>query len=197
MSESFNITDADLITVGTVGEPGSRLFFLQVRAGMQVVNVKVEKRQVAALAEAVGELLQTLGRPGHLPDDLEPQFPDDVAWSVGNMQLGYDEALDRLVLTVEEFVPREVTEEELLAELIGISDDDPDDDPDDEDEEASDAPSGATLRVLATREQMAAIAIRGTQLVESGRPPCPLCGYPLDPAGHVCPRTNGHRPPRL
>jgi uncharacterized repeat protein (TIGR03847 family) len=192
MSESFDITDADLITVGTVGEPGNRLFFLQVRAGIQVVNVKVEKRQVAALAEAVGELLQSLARPGHLPDDLEPQPPDEVAWSVGNMQLGYDEALDRLVLTADEFVAREVTEEDLLAELIGISDD-PEGDPDDDD----DTPRGATLRVLATREQMAAIAIRGTQLVESGRPPCPLCGYPLDPAGHVCPRTNGHRPPRL
>src|SRR2546426_852388 len=48
-----------------------------------------------------------------------------------------------------------------------------------------------------TREQVAALAIRGTQLVEAGRPSCPLCGYPLDPSGHACPRTNGHRPPTL
>jgi hypothetical protein len=34
-------------------------------------------------------------------------------------------------------------------------------------------------------------------LVEQGRPPCPLCGYPLDPEGHACPRTNGHRAPSL
>ena len=33
------------------------------------------------------------------------------------------------------------------------------------------------------------------RLVEAGRPPCPLCSLPLDPAGHDCPRTNGHRPP--
>ena len=46
-----------------------------------------------------------------------------------------------------------------------------------------------------TREQAAALAIRGTELVEAGRPPCPLCGYPLDARGHVCPRTNGNRPP--
>jgi uncharacterized repeat protein (TIGR03847 family) len=52
-------------------------------------------------------------------------------------------------------------------------------------------------RLSATVEQVAALAIRGVQLVQSGRPPCPLCGYPLDPAGHACPRTNGNRPPGL
>ena len=47
------------------------------------------------------------------------------------------------------------------------------------------------------REQMAALAIRATSLVSSGRPPCPFCGYPIDPRGHACPKTNGHRPPSL
>jgi uncharacterized repeat protein (TIGR03847 family) len=56
---------------------------------------------------------------------------------------------------------------------------------------------GAVARMTASVEQVAALAIRGVQLVESGRPPCPLCGYPLDPAGHTCPRQNGHRPPEL
>jgi uncharacterized repeat protein (TIGR03847 family) len=54
---------------------------------------------------------------------------------------------------------------------------------------------GAVLRMALTRAQAGAFAIRATQLVESGRPPCPLCGLPLDPSGHDCPRTNGHRPP--
>ncbi len=51
------------------------------------------------------------------------------------------------------------------------------------------------LRIALTREQAAAFAIHATRLVEAGRPPCPLCGFPLDPSGHDCPRTNGHRPP--
>jgi uncharacterized repeat protein (TIGR03847 family) len=54
---------------------------------------------------------------------------------------------------------------------------------------------GEVARLAATREQIAALAIRGVALVEAGRPPCPLCGFPLDPSGHVCPRTDGHRPP--
>lgn len=56
---------------------------------------------------------------------------------------------------------------------------------------------GAIARVSITREQAAAFAIRATALVEAGRPPCPLCGSPLDPSGHECPRTNGHRPPAV
>ncbi len=30
------------------------------------------------------------------------------------------------------------------------------------------------------------------RVVAAGRPPCPLCGGPLDPSGHICPRQNGH-----
>jgi uncharacterized repeat protein (TIGR03847 family) len=60
-----------------------------------------------------------------------------------------------------------------------------------EDEEAAEARFGVT------REQMAALAAQGARLAQAGRPPCPLCGYPLDPSGHHCPRTNGHRPPTL
>jgi uncharacterized repeat protein (TIGR03847 family) len=54
---------------------------------------------------------------------------------------------------------------------------------------------GDSLVVTLTVEQAAAFAIRAVQLIEAGRPPCPLCGLPLDPRGHDCPRTNGHRAP--
>jgi uncharacterized repeat protein (TIGR03847 family) len=62
-------------------------------------------------------------------------------------------------------------------------------------EAAESEDDGVVARVSVTREQASAFAIRATLLVESGRPPCPLCGLPLDPSGHDCPRTNGHRPP--
>ena len=58
-----------------------------------------------------------------------------------------------------------------------------------EDEESS------VARFSLSLEQAAAFAIVATSLVEAGRPPCPLCGLPLDPSGHDCPRTKGHRPP--
>jgi uncharacterized repeat protein (TIGR03847 family) len=54
---------------------------------------------------------------------------------------------------------------------------------------------GDSARFACTRAQAAALVVRGVRLVEAGRPACPLCGFPLDPRGHVCPRTNGHHPP--
>jgi uncharacterized repeat protein (TIGR03847 family) len=54
---------------------------------------------------------------------------------------------------------------------------------------------GDSLIVTMNKEQAAAFAIRSVQLIEAGRPPCPLCGLPLDPRGHDCPRTNGHHAP--
>lgn len=162
---SYELLDVDKVTVGALGEPGQRLFLLQARAGAQVVTLKIEKIQVAALAAHLGTMLQELARPGHLPEDLELDEPAVPEWVVGGLGASYDEVLDRLLLVIDEAVP--------------------------EGEEAAQARFGLT------REQVAALAVHGTRLVESGRPPCPLCGYPLDQRGHDCPRTNGHRPPAL
>lgn len=167
---SYELNDLDRFTVGTVGPPGRRVFMLQAKQGAERVTLKIEKAQVKALAEYLGELLDGLPRPGHLPEDLELEEPADPEWVVGALGVTYVEELDRLLLVAEEAVPAG-------------------------DESAEDA--GDEARFFITREQAGALAIRGTQLVESGRPPCPLCHYPLDPAGHVCPRTNGHRPPTL
>lgn len=165
MSSSFDFDAVERITVGTVGPPGERAFFIQARQGIDLVTLKLEKSQVAALVTYLGELLQDLPRPGHLPDDLELEEPVVAEWVIGTLGITYDDDIDRFLLVAEEIA--------------------------DDDEE----PGAA--RFIVTREQVAALAIRGTQLVEAGRPPCPLCGYPLDPKGHACPRTNGHRPPTL
>lgn len=171
MSQSFDLNDVDRITVGTVGPPGQRVFFLQARQGGELVSLKLEKSQVRALATYLGEMLQQLPRPEHLPDNLDLEEPVEAAWVVGSLGVSYEESVDRLVLLAEEAV---LSEEDDPSEV-----------------------EHAAARFVTTREQLAALAIRGTQLVEAGRPPCPLCGYPLDPKGHTCPRTNGHRPPIL
>jgi uncharacterized repeat protein (TIGR03847 family) len=147
-----------------VGEPGRRTFFLQAREGARVLNLKLEKQQVAALGQLLAELLSDLPDPGALVSGLELEEPVEADWTIGTMQLGYDNDADRIVLVAQEAV----------------------------DEDDGSAASG---RLVVTREQAAALVERSEELVTSGRPPCPLCGHPLDPAGHTCPKTNGHRPP--
>jgi len=163
MSDEYDFDAPDHCTVGVVGEVGQRLFLFYCRQGLSETTVKVEKQQVAVLAGYLGRIVKELGRPGHLPDDLEFYGTEEFEWVVGTIGVSYDESDDRVVLVIEELVPEEET--------------------------------GAIARLSISREQAAAFAIQATRLVESGRPPCPLCGSPLDPSGHECPRTNGHRPP--
>ncbi|MEA2933330.1 MAG: hypothetical protein QOI56_2115 [Actinomycetota bacterium] len=161
MSSSFDLGPVDRLTVGTVGVPGHRVFYLQAAAGAQVVSLRLEKTQVAALVAYLTALLSDLPAPGPLPDQMDLVEPVVAEWVVGALGVTYDETADRILVLAEELV--------------------------EEDEE------GASTRVLATREQVAALAAHGAQVVAAGRPPCQLCGQPLDPEGHVCVRLNGHR----
>lgn len=165
MSTSYEFAAPDKVTVGTLGEVGARAFFLQARQGSSMVTLKVEKQQVGALAVLLGRLLQDLARPGHLAEEDLELEEFEDAEFV----------VGELAVSYDTATDRVVV---LAAELVGGEDE-----------------SGDDASLAMTREQAATIAIRGTQLVEAGRPPCPLCGFPIDPRGHACPRTNGHQPP--
>jgi uncharacterized repeat protein (TIGR03847 family) len=162
VSSSFELPALDRLTVGTVGPPGQRVFYLQAASGAQVVSLKLEKTQVAALVTYLATLLSDLPSPAAVPTDLDLVEPVVAEWVVGALGVTYDESSDRVLLQAEEMVEEE------------------DDD-------------GASARFFATREQVAGLAARGAEVVAAGRPPCPLCGQPLDPEGHVCVRLNGHR----
>lgn len=177
MSASFDFSEPSVVTLGTVGQPGQRIFFLQVREIEALATLKLEKLQVAALAQHLGQMLSDLPRPAHLPDgdELDPLPFVEMDFVVGSLAVSYDEVRDRIVLLAEELV-RDAEEPDSLEAL------------------AREAGAGSA-RVAMTREQAAAFAIRGATLVGAGRDPCPLCGYPLDARGHYCPKTNGYRAP--
>ena len=186
MSRSFDLGEVEWATVGTVGEPGRRTFYLQARQGAEQVTLKLEKQQVAALSQFVGEILSDLPVPAATPEEqnLELIEPVDAEWVVGSIQLAYDADTDRIVLVAEEVVIEEEgddedTETPVETRIPGAVS------PDDQ----------GVARLGLTRSQAAAMVDRGWDLVQAGRPACPLCGNPLDPEGHSCPRTNGHGPP--
>src|SRR5688500_12889188 len=161
MSSSFEIPEVDHLTAGAVGPPGQRIFYLQARHGEQVVSLRLEKTQVAALVAYLAGMLADMPPPGAIPAGEDLIEPVVAEWVVASLGVTYDEEADRVVILAEELV--------------------------EEGEEA------ARARITATREQVAALSVRGAEAVAAGRPPCPLCGQPLDPDGHTCPRLNGHR----
>jgi uncharacterized repeat protein (TIGR03847 family) len=179
---------------GTVGEPGDRTFFLQARGGGRVVSVALEKVQVSLLAEKLEELLTEAGRrfgldlpetPAPAVHDNEPlDTPVDEEFRVGTLGLAFD--VDTTTVVIEAIEAGENDAE------LGVEDDEDEDDgaAGDEDDEPDDDLD--RLRVRLTPEATRAFIDRARRVVAAGRPPCPLCGQALDPAGHLCPRHNGY-----
>lgn len=205
----FYFDPPDRFVAGTVGEPGQRTFFLQARKASQVVSVVLEKVQVQVLAERLDQLLDELEQRGvteaasdAITADTAPlDEPLIEAFRATTLTLGWD-ADAGLVLVEARAEPIEV-------ELESVDDDDEDADDDDDEpaseldasiaasilaafETADDEDGPDILRVRVTAAAARSFVQRAAHVVASGRPPCPLCGQPLDAQGHICPRRNGH-----
>lgn len=176
MSEPIELDPATRITAASVGEPGHRTFYLQARSDERTVSLLLEKQQVAMLSLHVDELLERIGRMPEVddpavpdPDALDLEEPIEPVFRVGQIGLGYDDTRDLVLLQCDEYVP------------------------DDEEEDDAPRPEPSHVRIWATRGQAYAMARRGEREVAAGRPVCRMCGEPMDPDGHFCPRSNGHR----
>jgi uncharacterized repeat protein (TIGR03847 family) len=165
-----DLGDVDSLVTGAIGVPGRRTFYLQATVAGQLVTVKCEKQQVAALGQYLRRLLDDLPTPDDrpLPGSLAVVDPPVVAFVLGQISAGYDEAADRVVLGFEEVVETD-EEGEPLPEAL-------------EERER--------IRLRVTRGQALAFAELAEAAVAAGRPPCRWCLRPVDPEGHVCARMN-------
>jgi uncharacterized repeat protein (TIGR03847 family) len=172
----------DRFIAGTVGEPGDRTFYLQATSEARTVSVSLEKQQVSVLAERLGSLLEEVQRQfgAEVPDEAPAELADadplavpvEEEFRVGTMGLGWDAETRAVVIELLAVTDEEIDESVVL--------DDTDEGPD-------------ALRVFLSPDAAKAFADRAEKVVNAGRKPCPLCGEPLDPAGHICPRQNGYR----
>lgn len=171
MSEEFKLDSVGFITVETIGPPGQRIFHLQAGEAEQLFTFLIEKEQASALADTIVEMIDEISEKFKIltPDasialfDFELHEPILPLFRVGQMGLGYDSENDRLILLLHELQPEDTGEEPRSA------------------------------RLAATREQMSALARHSRQVVQGGRPICGNCGRPMDPEGHFCPKSNGHK----
>lgn len=187
----------DRFVAGTVGQPGERTFFLQAREGSRITSVVVEKQQVSVLAEHLDKVLdEVLRRSGPAaqvppaydkPTDTDPlDAPITEEFRVGTMTIAWDAEINKIVI-----------------ELFSNVDDDDVETEDPESSAAAAAASEGNAEVDADEVFVVKISpsyardfvARAQALVAAGRPPCPFCLQPLDPAGHICPRANGYRRP--
>jgi uncharacterized repeat protein (TIGR03847 family) len=133
------------------------------------------------LADRLGQLLAELERRGLAPEpgtdtaeqDTGPlDEPLNEAFRAGALTLGWDGDAELV-----------------LVEARAESEDGEPIDPDEDDDEDEDGPD--LLRVRMSADAARTFVERAVRIVASGRPPCPLCGQPLEATGHICPRRNG------
>ncbi|MBS1836539.1 MAG: DUF3090 family protein [Actinobacteria bacterium] len=178
---SFHFDAVDALVPGTVGEPGSRIFYLQARRGNEVVSLRLEKEQVGMLGQYLGQLAQAMGAAEPERDIAGLIEPVTAEWVVGSLAVGVDEDAGLIFVTAEELVVDDFDEETF----------DPDDfDDDDIDELLESDPDAAEAHFTLRLGQAVAFAETAMDLVRAGRPPCQLCGRPIGAEGHACPRWN-------
>ncbi len=167
------------LVADAIGEPGKRTFFLQARSGGDLISLVLEKHEVANLAISILQLLEELEEKyPNLPAvstisaNLYPEQPVDPDFRVGQLIVGYSEEDDRIWLIAKALITDD------SGSIV--------------DPEEGDVP---TVRLVATRDQVRAMSDHALEVVQRGRPVCPLCGRSIDIDGHFCPRTDGHAMP--
>ncbi|MGI8796007.1 MAG: DUF3090 family protein [Acidimicrobiia bacterium] len=193
MADDIEFEEIDALAAGAVGEPGEREFFIQARTESTQLTVLVEKEQVALLAAEAITFLDRIADDFPEDDDeapkqdlREPTVPLFRARLIG---LGFDPERERVLIELRERPSGEEEEDEgelpagERASAGGVT-------PPEVSEPMEMEEAGYVARIYATRSQVRAMAARGAAAVAAGRPPCPLCDMPMDPAGHRCPRWN-------
>ena len=180
MPDPIELDPVDSLGTGAVGEPGARAFYIQARTESAQLTVLVEKEQVDLLAREAVSFLDRIA--DEYPEDAialppamaslrEPTVPLFRARLIG---LGFDPERELVLIELRE---RSADDDDAPEETVA-------------DDAADDDAEGYVARIYATRPQVRAMAARGIEIVAAGRPPCPLCEMPMDPAGHRCPRWN-------
>ena len=171
----------DRVVIGTVGQPGSRSFYLQVRTGGQIVSIALEKQQSALLAEKVDEILDELIRgegnpfsvpvstPMELVDNDPLEQPVEEQFQTGALGLGWDPSTAQIVIEAYPYVEADDTIPVDFAADPGMVE------------------PAEMLLVRMPVGTARAFAKRTREVVGAGRPICVLCGTPIDADGHVCP----------
>lgn len=182
----FEHEEASRFIVGTVGSPGERAFYIQVRSVAGITTVAVEKSQVVALSERLRELLTEVRRSklasmdelglASVIDTEGLEFPIAEEFRAGVMGISWDPDSQRVSVEIQSIADGEFTE--LISE-------------DEELANVEDPPD--LLRLTVRLNQVKGFCTRAEKIVHSGRSVCPFCGLPIDLAGHLCPRANGYR----
>ena len=181
--------DVERCVIGTVGNPGERIFFLQVRSARGFNSIVLEKSQVQALVERLQLMIRELRRnrlaglkelnAAAIRDEQTLEYPISEDFRAGVIAISYEQGNQNIEIQIQA-----ITDDE-YPELISEEDLGP------FDNNSELAPD--LLLIQLSIPMVRGFIERASHVVAAGRTPCPFCGIPLNPEGHLCPRANGYR----
>jgi uncharacterized repeat protein (TIGR03847 family) len=177
----YEFNPVERFVAGTVGVPGERTFFIQARTGSRIVSVVVDKSQVIALGERTKIMLREIKKSdptviikSSVVDDAPLEQPIFEEFRAGVIAMAWDAENSVFVYELREMTSSDdASDDEVVFDETELSVD--------------------LLRVHVSPEQAASFSKRCLSLASAGRIPCPFCAIPIDPNGHLCPRSNGYR----
>lgn len=151
-----------------IGEPGNRVFRLRARSDNLTASLWLEKQQLQALSLAIRQVLEQAHHSAEPGPDIDPAIPMEGF----PLTPSVDFRVGRLALGWDDSAQRLV----LQAYPLGSGDEE-----------------SAGFSCLTSAEHAMAFCDLADATVAGGRPLCSLCREPMDPVGHACVRSNGHR----
>ena len=157
------------IDAETFGEPGRRTFRLVLKAGAANISVWLEKELLLQLGVSLQEGMRRLSAEDRAAtsSSTRPEWSGEefsLEFKARQMMLKYETSGNAFYLEAQEG----------------------------EEEERENDREGTSVSCGITISQSVTLAEEALRICAAGRPPCFLCGLPIDPGGHVCPRANGH-----
>jgi uncharacterized repeat protein (TIGR03847 family) len=162
----YSLGAVSRIVPNTFGEPGQRTFNLVLESGEARCTVWLEKEQLFQLALKLQEVMERLS-----DEDKARQSQDkESAWSGEGISLDFK--VGQMAL--------EYDQDSNSFRMMAYE----------REEEATE--EGSSVSFWISLQQAGSVSEEALQICAAGRPRCFLCGLPINPDGHVCPRANGH-----
>ncbi|MBI2849548.1 MAG: DUF3090 family protein [Chloroflexi bacterium] len=167
MEERYEFDEATLLSALAIGAPGKRTFFLIIGQKEKWLRAWLEKNLLESLALAIDQFLFTLSR----------EFPSFSRRAAGTPSAeNLPSGLPAAELETEEITlgfDREKATLNLSAHASGPQ-----------------RERRVEVYCRVTLSQLEKLGDQAKSVCAAGRPRCVLCGGPIDPSGHICPKSN-------
>ena len=160
----LEFTNTSKLSADAVGEPGRRTFRILADSDSSSAVLWLEKEHLFELAMGIQQLM------ANLPEDndadgyipMEREAPGLTRLEFRIGKLALGHDGSNGLFLIDAYSPEDAGQD------------------------------AATVRIWMDRDQLERFSEEALQVCAAGRPICPLCDRPIDPAGHACPRVNGH-----